>query len=151
MLGKIPRAVVSVTPSPITGSTGGQSVKSISAAPSPVTVSTVKQGVKSMEEQLQELRAEVLEEFKDIFIDELGEADCIVGDPVKLEVREDGVTPYHCWTPASVSAHHKHEARRMVEHHVQAGILEEVSWPTKWCSHSFFIEKLAIRSLGLRW
>ena len=35
----------------------------VSAFSSPVTVSTVKQGVKSMEEQLQELKAEVLEEF----------------------------------------------------------------------------------------
>ena len=29
----------------------------------------------------------------------------------------------------------------MVEHKVQAGILEEVFWPTKWCSRSFFIKK----------
>ena len=51
------------------------------------------------------------------------------------------VKPYHCWSPATVSAHQEKEARRMVEKKIKAGILEEVSWPTKWCSRSFFIEK----------
>ena len=54
---------------------------------------------------------------------------------------EGDVKPVHCWSPATVSAHQEKEARRMVEKKVKAGILEEVSWPTKWCSRSFFIEK----------
>merc|ERR1711888_101226 len=83
----------------------------------------------------------MLLEFHDIFTDELEEVDRIAGDPVKLEVVDAKMTPYHCWSPAFVSAHHEKEARRMVEAKVKSGILEEVSWATDWCSRSFFIEK----------
>lgn len=49
--------------------------------------------------------------------------------------------PDHCWSPATVSVHHEREARRVVENKVRVGILDEVTWPTQWCSCSFFIGK----------
>ena len=63
-------------------------------------------------------------------MEELGEEDRIAGDPIKLKVVDEKVTPYHCWSPATVSAHHEREARRMVKAKVKSGILEEVSWAT---------------------
>ena len=82
-----------------------------------------------------------MRDFSDVFIDELTVEDRIAGDPIKLEVLEGDIKPVHCWSPATVSIHHEKEARRVVENKVKAGILEEVSWPTSWCSRSFFIEK----------
>ena len=41
-------------------------------------------------------KEEMLWDFQYVFVDELGEADRIVGDPVKLEVLDDKKkTPYH--------------------------------------------------------
>ena len=117
------------------------SKSTVSSVPPPSTSFPMKQNVEEIEKQLQALKEQMLLEFHDVFVDELGEADRIVRDPVKLEVVDAKMNPYHCWSPASVSAHHEKEARRMVEAKVKAGILEEVSWSTDWCSRNFFIEK----------
>ena len=63
------------------------------------------------------------------------------GDSVQLEIKGDATAPFHCWSPATVSVHHEQEARRMVKSMVKAGIIEEVSWSTEWCSRGFFVEK----------
>ena len=55
-----------------------------------------KQSVEEIEKQLQALKEQMLLEFHNVFIDELGEADRIVGEPVKLEVVEGKMNPYHC-------------------------------------------------------
>ena len=71
---------------------GKVSKSSVSAVPSPSTSLPVKQDVEAVEEQLQGLKEEMLWEFHDVFVDELGEADRIAGDPVKLEVLDtDGL------------------------------------------------------------
>ena len=77
--------------------------------------------VRVARKQLQALKEEILQEFDAVFVDELGEEDRIAGDPIKLEVVDEKVSPYHCWSPASVSAHHEKEARRMVEAKVKSG------------------------------
>ena len=61
------------------------------------------------------LKEEMLQVFQDNFVAELGEAVRIVGGPVKLEVVDAKMSPYHCWSPASVSDHHEKDARRMVK------------------------------------
>ena len=87
-----------------------------------------------VDKELEALRLTLMEEFGDVFTDELGESDRMRGDPVQLDIKGDAAAPYHCWSPATVSVHHEQEARRMVKSMVKAGIIEEVSWSTEWCS-----------------
>ena len=49
-----------------------------------------------MEQQLKELKEEVLRDFEDIFVDELGIEDRIAGEPIKLEVIDGDVKLFHC-------------------------------------------------------
>ena len=82
-----------------------------------------------------------MEEYDDVFTDELGELDRMRGDSVQLEVKSDSVDPYHGWTPVEVNANHEKEARRMVNSMVKVGIIEEVDRSTDWCARGFFVEK----------
>ena len=88
---------------------------------------------------LEVLRNLLLSEFDDVFTDELGESDRMRGELVQLEIKPNAAAPYHCWTPATVSANHEKEARRMVQSMVEAGIIEEVSRSTNCCSRGFFV------------
>ena len=63
------------------------------------------------------------------------------GDPVRLEMKSEGATPYHCWTPVEVNVNHEKEARIMIQSMVEAGIIEEVDRATEWCAMGFFVEK----------
>ena len=73
-----------------------------SSGPTPSTDLPKKLDVGVMEQQLKTLKEEILQEFEDVFVEELGEEDRIAGDPIKLEVVDEKVTPYHCWSPATV-------------------------------------------------
>ena len=90
-----------------------------------------------VEKRLEGVRNRLLARYDDIFTDKLGESDRMRGDPVQLEIKSNAATPYHCWTPAEVSANHEKEARRMVQSMVEAGIIEEVNRSNEWCSRFF--------------
>ena len=74
---------------------------SASSVPPPSTALPKKQNVEVMEKQLKALKEEILKEFDDIFVNELGEEDRIAGDPINLEVVDEKVSPYHCWSRSS--------------------------------------------------
>ena len=93
------------------------------------------------EKHLEDMRERLMTKYDDMFPDELGEMDRMKGNHLKLEVKSEGVTSYHCWTPVEVYVNYKKEARRMVQSMVNTGILEEVDRATKWCVRGFFAEK----------
>ena len=90
---------------------------------------------------MKKLEGDLLSEFADVLVNELGDDDRIRGDNVKLEVVEGVMDPYQCWSPASISVHNKKEARMMVDSMVMAGIIEGVSWRSEWGSRGLFVEK----------
>ena len=51
-----------------------------------------------VDRRLEGVRTKLMEFYDDVFTDELGEDDRMMGDPVQLEVRSDAAAPYHCWT-----------------------------------------------------
>ena len=52
--------------------------------------------VNSEEKYPEDMRNRLMKIYEDIFTDGLREHDRINGDPIKLEVKIEGGTPYHC-------------------------------------------------------
>ena len=66
-----------------------------------------KDGYKKMKNRLMEM-------FKDILCDELAKDDRIKVEPIKLDVRSEGVEPFHLAVSVGINANFDQEARRMV-------------------------------------
>ena len=76
-----------------------------------LTVWVLRGGVRNIDQQLGELKEEMLHKYNDVFVDELTSDNRIKGEPIRLEVMAGDVKPVHCWSPASVSIHHERKAR----------------------------------------
>ena len=93
--------------------------------------------------------AHILEEYKDVFSDELKE-DPIQGAELKIHIKPDAI-PHNISVPRATPIHLKDEADKKLKCLLEAGVIEKVpaGEPSQFCSHGFFKVKKETGKLRL--
>ena len=93
-------------------------------------------------EKCEKICLRLLDEYADCFRETLGPDDVINQTDIKIYMdRSVNITPTNSKTPTEIPIHLRDAADRELKNAIEAGILEECSWPTQWCSRGFFVEK----------
>ena len=86
------------------------------------------------------LRAELLNEFADVFDEETRELPTMHGDPIHIELQEDA-KPYQVNGPRPVPLPLRNAAKNLIDDLQQRGILAPVQEPTEWLHPATFVPK----------
>ena len=94
------------------------------------------------EPDFEKIRMSILQEYSDVFKEELAPSDRIHGIQ-RIEIDESGVKPVHFTTPKEIQAHLRKSADKELKRCLEAGQLEPCHHYTKWLSRGMFVEKPA--------
>ena len=86
------------------------------------------------------IRAQLLEEFSDVFDDDSKELPTMQGDPIHIELRDDA-KPFHVNGPRPIPLPLRQAAKGLIEDLRQRGIIAPVSDPTEWLHPATFVPK----------
>ena len=90
----------------------------------------------------QKLKEELVEEFKDVFQEELLPGDKINGPPVKIEIDEDlDVIPTNVKAPCDVHIQLRGASDQEIKDLLATGVIAESKGPTRHCAHGMFRRK----------
>ena len=93
--------------------------------------------------QMHELKKQLLNEFSDVFKKDLEKHDRIKMKPVKIETipNAKAIRPHNAYTPIETPIHMQNAANAELSRIMQAGQLEECHHATDWCARGFFVTK----------
>lgn len=110
-------------------------------APGSSSSTTKVRSVTAPDDALEAVKTRLLHEFSDVLSNSLSDK-VIKGPPVKIHLEEGvDIKPLKVFTARQVPLHWQEEADRVVQEHLDAGIIERVTWPTDWISQGGFAPK----------
>ena len=116
-------------------------------------VRVVRREKDKIDEQLEEMRIELLEKYKDVFKTKLGKKDRVAAPPMVIKIDKERMErdkPRQATVPIPIPAHMRRAADKELEDMLSAGFLEPCLHETTFASRGFFREKKAGENKDLR-
>jgi hypothetical protein len=106
----------------------------------PTTKDTIY-AVDDEEQQLGELKIQMLNKYSTVFSDTINKKP-ITGTPMKIHLRDDiEITPQSCYVARAMPVHQQAAATKLEQELEAAGIIQKVDKLTAWTSPGFFVLK----------
>ena len=96
---------------------------------------------KVVDDKCEILKSKLMQEFGDIFKEDLDKSDVIDCPKVSLDIDESLGQPHNVMTSAEIPIHLRQAADRELKRALKAGWLEPCNHPTEWCSRGLFVQK----------
>ena len=94
----------------------------------------------SDDSQASQIKQEILQEFPNTVQDSLSPFPINSGK-MHITLKDGPITPYRASVTRQIPLRYQDDAQAKVEKLIKLGIIKEVTEPTAWCSHAFFLKK----------